>query len=112
MSRTIEHRVWEIISTDEDLLEKEFSTESLDAQRDAVRYALELWMKFNDLQLHLYHTYNTIKASLESVEDFEAEFISFAEPNPNKDALIAINLGLEIDDIIWTTIEPKVKDID
>ena len=111
MRNDIKHRVWSVLISDGDI-EKEFGSDDLEVQKQAVKHALDLWMEFNDLQLHLYHTYNTIKASLESVEDFEAEFMSFAQPNPDKDALIAINLGLEIDDIIWTTIEPKVEDID
>jgi hypothetical protein len=111
MRNDIKHRVWSVLISDGDI-EKEFGSDDLEVQKQAVKHALDLWMEFNDLQLHLYHTYNTIKASLESVEDFESEFMSFAQPNPDKDALIAINLGLEIDDIIWTTIEPKVEDID
>jgi len=107
MSKSIEHRVWEIISTDEDLLEKEFSTESLDAQRDAVRYALELWMKFNDLQLHFHHTYNTIRSSANQSDDFKKEYYSLIASHPEKEALDLLFKNEEIDNLIWKKLEPK-----
>jgi hypothetical protein len=111
MRNDIKHRVWSVLISDGDI-EKEFGSDELEVQKQAVRYALDLWMEFNDLQLHLYHTYNTIKASLESVEDFDSEFSSLAQQNPNGDALVAINLGEEIDDLIWSIIEPNGDTID
>lgn len=111
MSNNIKHRVWSVLISDGDI-EKEFGSDEVEVQKQAVKHALDLWMEFNDLQLHLYHTYNTIKTSLEAAEDFDAEFTDLAQHNPDKDALLAINLGLEIDDIIWTNIEPESKDID
>jgi hypothetical protein len=107
MSRTIEHRVWEIISTDEDLLEQEFSSESLDAQRDAVKYAMSLWMKFNDAQLHLHHTFNTIRTSAEKSDDLEKEYYNLIASHPEKKALDLLFKNEEIDYLIWQKLEPS-----
>jgi hypothetical protein len=107
MSRTIEHRVWEIISTDEDLLEEEFSKESLEAQRNAVKCALDLWMKFNDLQLHLHHTFNTVRSSAEQADNFEQEYYALIASHPEKKALDLLFKNEEIDYLIWQKLEPS-----
>ena len=107
MDKSIEYRVWEIVSTDEDLLEKEFLAESLDAQRDAVKYALDLWMKFNDVQLHLHHTFNTIRSSAEKSDSFEVEYYNLIDSHPEKEALDLLFKNEEIDNLIWKKLEPK-----
>jgi hypothetical protein len=107
MSRTIEHRVWEIISTNEDLLEEEFSKESLEAQHNAVRCALDLWMKFNDLQLHLHHTFNIVRSSAKQADDFEQEYYALIKSHPEKKALDLLFRNEEIDYLIWQKLEPS-----
>lgn len=107
MDKSIEYRVWEIISTDEDLLEKEFSKESLEAQHNAVKYALDLWMKFNDLQLHLHHTFNIIRSSAEQTEDFKKEYYNLIVSHPEKEALDLLFKNEELDNLIWKKLEPK-----
>jgi hypothetical protein len=107
MSKSIEHRVWEIISTDEDLLEKEFSKESLEAQRDAVRYALELWMKFNDLQLHFHHTFNIVRSAAEKSNDIGVEYYNLIVSHPEREALDLLFKNEEIDNLIWKKLEPE-----
>lgn len=107
MNKSIEYRVWEIISTEEDLLEQEFSSESLDAQRDAVKYAMDLWMKFNDTQIHLHHTFNTIRASAEKSDDLEKEYYNLIASHPEKEALDLLFKSEEIDTLIWKKLEPK-----
>jgi hypothetical protein len=107
MDKSIEYRVWEIISTEEDLLEQEFSSESSDAQRDAVRYAMDLWMKFNDLQLHLHHTFNTVRSASEKSDNREVEYYNLISSHPEKEALDLLFKNEEIDNLIWKKLEPE-----
>jgi hypothetical protein len=107
--KTIKYRVWTILSTDEDLLEEEFSKESLEAQQDAVKYAHILWMQFNDYQLHMHETFNRIKKFMEDNPDSESSFKDLIKDHPEKEALEFLFDNKDIDHIIWNKLKPELE---
>jgi hypothetical protein len=102
----LRHRVWEIVSSDGDL-EQEFSNESRDAQREAVKHSFFFWMKFSDLKMDLHKNYHAILGAVQGSEDQEAEIKSLISLHPDMDALLAFSKGEDYDHFIWAKLEPK-----
>lgn len=104
----LKHRVWEIVSTDGNL-ESEFSTESIDAQKEALKYCFSLWMRFNDLKVHLNHNFNAILKAAKDSED-EAVFIeSLINVHPEKEILLAYYKGEDYEPLLWKKLEPEIN---
>jgi len=104
----LKHRVWEIVSKDGDL-EAEFSKESVDAQREALKYSFMLWMNFNDLKMNLHNNYHAILGAVQGSEYPDREMELLIGVHPDKEALTAFSKGEDYEPFLWKKLEPKIN---
>lgn len=102
----LKNRVWEILSVDGDL-ESEFGRESVEAQREATNYAMTLWMKFNDIKIHLNETYNRVQSFVEGSSKTNEEFLDLIKDHPEREALQLMLDNQDINSVIWEKLKPS-----
>lgn len=105
MSSALKYRVWEILSSDEDL-EAEFGRESMDARREAINYSFALWMRFNDLKATVNHNYRVMTEAANTSEEPGSVLAELIELHPYKDALKALDEGKEYEPALWDLLRP------
>jgi hypothetical protein len=93
--------VWSCLSTDGDL-EAVFADVSPETRAQVRQISLDLWMRFNDKKLHLQDTHNRLSAAAAD----RAEFEQLAWSHPDREVLLAMGLGADIDAAVWKRVKP------
>lgn len=94
--------VWSCLSTDGNL-EAVFADVSPETRAEVRQISLDLWMRFNDKKLHLQDTYNRLRAASIDRDDFE----QLAASHPDRDVLLAMAPGADIDEAVWKRVRPE-----
>jgi hypothetical protein len=99
---SMELRVWRCVSTDGDL-NYEFKHAEKEARQLARDEAMDLWMRFNDLLLHLRHTHQVMNLA---AGDDPTEYAKLAQSHPDKEILLRMNMFADVDELVWARLRP------